>query len=390
MARRPVNPFQVTRLPTQEEFCDRQVEVARFLETWRSPGAKLVAYGDRRLGKSAIMEHAAALTRLSGRKVVVFSIASAIGPEDAVQRLLRGVQAVIGRSWKTMIQDLARTLRLSVTMGPSPHGAGLPEFSIGVEPGRASPAAALLADTLTAIDTELQRRKLPLALGIDEFQQLLQWGGEGVEWQLKAALEQHRRLSYIMTGSATSLIEDMVSRKGRALWKVVDTMRIGPIDPGHLRRWIIDRSASSGIPLSAETADQVNRLSGPRTRDVIMLARATWEDARVHGTGGDPNRALMAHLAETTDLHARIWETRTDRERRILRMLASTPGVEPTAEAVRLHYGLGASSTVTRALGVLVNDEVLSRVGGRYGFDDPFFRAWVEQATAMDVRPMSG
>jgi hypothetical protein len=387
MTRRPLNPFQVSRLPTAEEFCDREREVARFRQAWAEPGAKLVAYGDRRLGKSAVLDRAAEESRAAGRTVVVFSVATALGPEDAVQRLIRAVHAAIGRSWKTLVQDLAGALRLSVTMAPAPDGTSVPEFSLGLEPRGAQSSAALLTDALDAIEAQLQRRRIHLGLGIDEFQRLLAWGGEDIEWQLKAALEKHRRLSYVLTGSSTSLIEEMVSTKGRALWKAVETMRIGPIPAPELQRWIVERSRLSGLPLASETAARITALAGPRTRDVIVLARATWEDARARDDGGDPERALLVHLAETGDLHARIWEQRTERERRILRMLATNPTVEPTAEGVRHHYRLGASSTVTKAIGVLVHDEVLARDGTGVVFDDPFFRAWVRQSTGGDVRP---
>ena len=39
-------------------------------------------------------------------------------------------------------------------------------------------------------------------------------------------------------------------------------------------------------------------------------------------------------------------------------------------------YGLGAPSTVAKALSALVAREVLARGGPRYVFDDPFFRRW--------------
>jgi hypothetical protein len=43
---------------------------------------------------------------------------------------------------------------------------------------------------------------------------------------------------------------------------------------------------------------------------------------------------------------------------------------------------------VTKALGVLVNDELLARGDRGYDFDDPFFRAWVLRATASDLAPL--
>jgi hypothetical protein len=387
MSAKTPNPFQVSRLPSAAEFCNRAQEMARFRGVWDTPGAKLVVYGDRRQGKSAALERAAAEANAAGRKVVVFSVATAIGPEDAVQRLIRAVQKAIGRSWKTLVQDLAAKLRFTITMSP-PEAGGAPEFSLHVEPGAAASHAGFVTDALDAIDAELGRRRLRLGLGIDEFQRLLKWGGEDIEWVLKASFEKHTHLSYVLAGSATSLIEEMVSSKTRALWKAVETMRMGPIAPEELSHWIVARAKPTGLALTPAVADRIVALAGPRTRDVIVLAGATWEDARTHGSPGDPDRALAAHVADTADLHGRIWGLRTDRERKLLRMLATNPDVEPTAEAVRRRYGLGVSSTVTKALGVLVGDELLARTGSRFVFDDPFFRAWVALSTGEDVRAL--
>lgn len=379
------NPFQVATLPSKAAFCDREAELVRFQASWRTPGAKLVAYGDRRLGKTALLERAAA--GLDKPTVVVFSVATAIDPADAVKRLMKAVQAAIGRPWSTVVQDLARRLRLTVTMSPTSAATGVPEFSLGLEPGEASTRVALLTDALDALEAELAARKRHLALGIDEFQRLVKWGGEDFEWQLKAAFEKHRHISYILTGSATSMIEEMVASKGRALWKLVETVRIGPIPADVLEAWIVARAKASGLALSAAVANRILALAGPRTRDVLLLARATWEDARTHGAPGDVDRALQQHLAETSDLHGRVWGQCSDRERRILRMLAWTPSVEPTSEVARNQHGLGPSSTVTKALAALVKSEVLVRTEQGYVFDDPFFRAWVQRATTSDPPP---
>ena len=78
---------------------------------------------------------------------------------------------------------------------------------------------------------ELTKRRLVLGLGIDEFQRLLLWGGKASSAALKTSLERHRHLSYVLAGSARSLIEKMVTNRHRALWKATDTLAVGSIPP---------------------------------------------------------------------------------------------------------------------------------------------------------------
>jgi hypothetical protein len=382
--RHPANPFQVTTLARGEEFADRTEEVARLRAVWETPGSKLVMYGDRRMGKTATMDVAADQARRPRRPVVVVNLATAVGLEDAVRRLLAAVQQAIGRSWKTVLHDLAAALRFRLSLTPNPDGTATPSFELQLEPGASANRPALFTDTLDAIEQELARRKLTLGLGLDEFQRLLLWGGEEIEWALKASLERHRHISYVLAGSARSLIEEMVTDRHRALWKATETLAVGPIPVPAFAAWIVARSRASGVPLTEETALAVVALGGPRTRDVVLLAGTTWEDARTTGHA-DPARAMDAYIASTTALHERQWRGCTDREQRILRALAADPGLAPTSAAARERFHLGAPSTVAKALGALVGAELLARQGGRYQFDDPFFRRWVELNALPDL-----
>lgn len=376
------NPFQIGTLAEGAGFADRAAEVARLRRTWETPGAKLVLYGDRRMGKTAAMHAAAALARRARRRVVIVNLATAVDGPDAVRRLVTAVRGAVGRTWKTIGQDLAAKLRLTLTLTPIPDGTGLPGIQLGIDPSAPAAGPGLFTDALDAIESELAKRRLTLGLGLDEFQRLLAWGGEDIEWALKASLERHRHLSYVLAGSSRSLIEEMVTGRHRALWKAVDALPIGPIPAAEFAAWIVARSRASGVPLSRATAEGVVAVAGPRTRDIVQLAGAVWEDARVRGGSGDPARAYDALVATADALYLRLWEQGTDRQRRVLRALAGEPGLEPTSSAARERHGLGAPSSVAKALSVMVARQVLAREGSRYVFDDPFFRRWVQLSGA--------
>src|SRR5690606_15462868 len=187
-----------------------------------------------------------------------------------------------------------------------------------------------------------------IALAIDEFQRLHEWGGENAEWALKAALESHTRLSYVLAGSKRHVIEAMITTKGRALWKQVDAIEFGPIDPEELAAWIQSQAARTGVTISLAAADEIVRLSGPRTRDVVQLAREVWFEGRT--------RELVEpdHVAQAMDqwvevqkaIYAALWRARTVVEQKILRSLAAEPSLALTSAAALSRYRLGPKSTV--------------------------------------------
>ncbi len=382
------SPFARTPLAAGAAFADRRAELARLVETWTAPGSALVLYGPRRMGKSALLHEAARRVHRRKRPAVIVDLATAVDAPDAVRRLLVAVRSAVGHTWQSLIQAVAHRMHLSLTLSPSPDGTALPGLSFGIDPATAS-RATLFVDALAAVDHELGRRKLHLALGLDEFQRLLAWGGDDVEWALKSVLERHGRIAWVLAGSATTLIEDMVTNKDRALWKLAEHLRLGPVPAEEFAAWITARSAEAHQRIRLETAREIVRLAGPRTRDVIALAHATWRNTRLNRGVADAASSFDDLVRETSAPYEQSWQQLTQREQRILRLLASRPAVALSSERVRHDHSLGAASSVTVALAGLRKKGILCEADRTPAFDDPFFRRWVELGTADDLGPAS-
>lgn len=234
---------------------------------------------------------------------------------------------------------------------------------------------------------EAERRTLGIA--IDEFQRIHEWGGEDAEWALKAAMETHRSIAYVLAGSKRHLIEAMVTSKGRALWKQVDVLPFEPIHPEILAEWLHQHAGRSRAPFSLLACDRIVALAWPRTRDVVQLARATWDSAAVRVGQVDAahvDEAMERLVREAGALFLAQWLARSAAEQRILRALAAEQGAPLLSARTLQQYRLGPKSTVGSALNRLVEQEVLTRDdGGQYTFDDPFFRRWVQVVALGDL-----
>jgi hypothetical protein len=269
----------------------------------------------------------------------------------------------------------------SLEITPSPTPGGLPSVKLGFGLQRPEHSTTLLPDVLDAVNAQIERRRRSLGLGLDEFQRIHDWGGEDAEWALREAMQRHRAIAYVLVGSKRHLIEAMVASKGRALWKMVDPMEFGPMDDHVLAEWIADRATVSGVQIPLETADRIMRLARPRTRDVVQLARAVWDEAAARGaaTPADADRAMEQLVREQAALYETIWATLNARQQMVLRAVAAEPHVQLTAAATLRRYGLGAKSSAQSVVERLLDAEHLTRLAsGWYAFDDPFFRRWVQ------------
>ena len=387
MKRDPTNPFTIGVLPRPGEMADRVEELDRIARALSEPGSKLIVYGDRRLGKSAALESAGARVRETGHPVAIVDLSTASGPADAANRILSAVHAEIGTPWRDALRAIAQRLKLGVTLS-LPTDGGLPRVGLDFGGVTADPPEPhrLVPDVLDAIEAELDQRGASLGLGLDEFQRIHDWGGTDAEWALRGAMQRHRSIAYVMAGSARSLIEQMIASKDRAFWKLADTMHFSPIDPTIMADWIAARADETGVPFDPAGATTIVAVAGPRTRDIIQLARAVWDAADAEGeVATEPDgvrRAFDRLVTEQGALLAKLWSSLSHPAQRVLRAVAAEPGAELTAADTIARYALGPKSTVYATARRLIDDEVLAE---GMTFDDPYFRRWVERHALPDI-----
>lgn len=357
------------------------------VRAFTEPGSKLVAYGDRRLGKSSAMDYAAEQAREAGVPVAVASLATSKDSTDAAQRLLAAVNAAIGKGWREAAEQIARSLNATIEIKPSTEPGALPSLAFGFGARNQGSDHRLLPDALDAVNAHLERRDMVMGIGIDEFQRIHQWGGEDAEWALKDVFERHRSIGYVLAGSKRHQIEAMVTTKGRALWKQVDLLPFGPIHPEELAAWICEHAARAGVRIPLTEADLIVRLAGPRTRDVVQLARAVWDESVRLGeaTGGTAVGAMERLVREQASFHEAVWRTLSVAQAKVLRALAAEPDLQVTSADAARRFGLAPKSTVSSALDSLKEAELLARSDTGYVFDDPFFRRWVQVFVLPDL-----
>jgi hypothetical protein len=242
-----------------------------------------------------------------------------------------------------------------------------------------------LAEALDAIERLADEKRKPIAVVLDEFQEIHRFGGEEAEWHLRGVIQGHRHVSYVLAGSEESLIQAMTERN-RAFYKLFEMLPFGPIEHDHLARWIDSRLESHGVgPFNAGRL--VVELARPRTRDIVQLARAAYR-VGVHRrklVEGDVERALDQVVDEEDDLLRAQWDRHTALQQNVLRAIAA--GEEKLfSEAVRDRYGLRGSAYVASALDALIDADVVVKKGeGEYEFDSPFMRRWVVRMALPDV-----
>jgi len=381
------NPFRIDGVVTPPHFTNRAAEIARIRDALGSPPAKLLVYGPRRMGKTSTILVASMAAERDGVHVVRADLSTASSTADVTNRLLAAAVRSVGRTWKDLASLFVERLQISVGLRPDPAtGLAIPTLDASLRGRDAGTQRDTLGNTLDMLDALAAERNVRLGIILDEFQEIHRLEGEAAEWHLRGVMERHAHLTYLLAGSRTALIHRMVSDPGRALYKLLDVLHLGPMEDDHLARWIDERMADSGKPLRGLGA-RCLEVAGPRTRDVVQLARSVWR-AWTEGEEVDSlvEAAFRDVIAEEDVIARTLWEGLTPHQQDVLRAVAGAQAGLTSRETLE-RFSLPSSGTVSNTAQALVAEDLLVKVDSTpgYDFESPFFRGWVVTRTLPDV-----
>lgn len=380
------NPFRIHGVVTGSDFTDREPELTRIGAALEQGGSKLLVYGERRMGKTSALREAMNQHAKTGGISLLADFSTASSPIDLSNRVLDGATRALGRRWRDVAQELARRVGLSMTVGIDPVSQG-PTISLelGLRDNEMDTQRATLGRVLDSLNDLAEERGQRLSLVLDEFQEIHRFGGEAAEWHLRGVIQHHEQVSYVVAGSKTHLIQRMMS-KGRAFYRLFDVLRFGPIEPGHFAEWIDERMADAGVePIEAGTA--VLALTGPRTRDVVQLARKTFDLAVSLGSADSETveAAYLELIEEEDELIRGWWEKLTVRQQNVLRAVAAGSDGLTAASTIR-RFALKSSAAVSQIAAKFVEEGVLESLGpAGYRLDSPFVRGWIVSNALPDM-----
>ncbi len=251
---------------------------------------------------------------------------------------------------------------------------------------RERPELPLLAEVLDGIDAMAAEQKQRTAVILDEFQHVVMEGGEPAERQLRAAVQRHRHLAYVFSGSKTRLLAQMTGDASRAFWKLGERYFLGPIPREAFRPALARGFTGAGFSVDPPALDHLLDRAEDVPYNVQRLASACWESLRVAPhlmlTPERVDQALVRIVQQENPAYMQLWQSLTRAQKKALKAVIERGGRELLAREALEAQGLAASS-MQRALqaldarGVIREEEEPG--GMRYRLEDPFLAAWIAQ-----------
>jgi uncharacterized protein len=377
------NPFQYGAELKPSQIVNRKQELRDVRRALVNKG-RLFLLGPRRFGKTAILRAAAASAEREGAIVVRLDAESYPGVDGLVR-------AIVTESARKLKSDVAKTgekiLRFFSRLRPSiSYDPGNNTWSGGLDAIKNSDTdnTVLLVEAIDGLARLSADAKRPTALVIDEFQKVIQLGGESTEAQLRAAVQRHTDLGFVFAGSKTTLLNDMTLNPARPFYRMGIRHFLGPLPREEFTQFISRSFEKGGYRIDGAAVQDILDRSEDVPYNVQALSSVAWELLTDEdGEALTPKlvqRALKLLVDRDRPFYLTVWNGLTTVQQRVLTAAVAERGTALTSADVTQKYRVSAS-TMSKALKFLENRDILRRDEGkdsmRWRLEDPFFAAWL-------------
>jgi hypothetical protein len=363
-------------------FCNRQKELADLRRAIEN-AEKMFVFSERRYGKTSLVR--ALLGKLPRKNVV--SAYVDLWPTDSEATFVAAVARAITESMSSSIEKALETakkffgnLSPSVTVDEE----GKPTLAFGLaKHARIEPVLEEVLDTPAKIAANGGPR---VAVVLDEFQQILEYGTDRIERKLRSVIQNHHHVSYIFLGSRKHLIQKMVLDRNRPLYRAGGHYPLGPIAEKHWQPFIRSRFADARKRIDEQEIHEICEMTQGHPFYTQHLCHVLWElcERNAKVTEGMIRLSVRVLLDREAYAYTTLWESLTLPQKRFLKGLASEPaGVKVFGGEFVSQHGLSSASNAQRAVEALLVRDIIDRDNGSFLITDRFFRLWIQSAQSV-------
>jgi hypothetical protein len=370
----PANPFVFGQvLGPGAPFCARP-SLARSLRETVENRQRLVLLGDRRMGKTSLVEH----TLAGGDSLLVsIDLLGLASVEDFMDRVLARLETVLS-SRRPLTKHLPPAMKAALA-AVSALRVDLPFVHVEAKPTKASTVMQVMG--LLARVSEWK----PLTVFFDEFQEI----GDRLEDQpahhllgvLRGEIQRHDRIAYLFAGSAKDSLTDIFTASGSPFYQSARILEVGPLPREAMAQFLTAQFAKGSRALGESVLAALFLLAGDNPNDLQQMAYHLWARSAPGPLGlAELRAAVSTLLAEIGRAGERVVGGATPGQRKMLFALALGEGeLEIFGSEFLELAGFKTHQSADQAIKAFLKGPtaVLEKQGSKVRFRERFMRLWV-------------
>ncbi len=377
-------PFIVGRPVTGEYFVDREDELQR-LQTLvegvqKGASSNVVLIGLRRTGKTSILESLEYLLKPNAKLIPVIANCYGIAAKSRLAKVL--VDKAI-ESYVCKTGDNAFLKRITKAIGEVTKSAisrisevKFAEFSLKLQDKNAE-EDALLEDALQYLEALALEKNVYFVVMLDEFQDVIRWGDDTLK-RIRTVVQSQKRVCYVMSGSATSIMRDLVYKKQSPFYRQLVEIPIKKLEKSFAMAFLKRRFNCAEMNVKDSVIAKIATLSDGYPDYIQRLGLELYLSiGQGHAISEEQvDRAYEDMVVSLDGEFDNYFSNFSPLEREILVALAIGK-IQPSevARAVRKPI-FNISKTLTK----LLNYSIIERpMKGQYRITDPIFADWLNR-----------
>lgn len=371
--RNPANPFILTGYHSPSYFCDRQEEFA-WLSEQLSNERNMVIYSWRRMGKTALIRHF--FHHLEKKKQAEGIFIDLLGTTNLTEASKRMVSAIVhrfGNLEKEVKPGILKLLgSIGATIGFDPM-SGTPQVTLGMMPSRGTKM------TFEALGDFLSKRKKPVVLCIDEFQQVVRYPEKEGESLFRTWMQDYPMIRFVFSGSHRRMMTSMFSERSRPFYRSAQLMELKNLPTEVYTGFIRSHFKKAGKWIDPLLIDRIFTWTRMQTYYVQLICNKLF--GRIDSATDDLlDEILTEILQQESPLFSSYQQLLTSFQWKLLLSMAREEKTRnPMGKDFLGKYGLGAPSSVDVALKALINKEFIIQEEKDYMLHDTLLLRWLQQ-----------
>ncbi|HEY9778361.1 MAG TPA: ATP-binding protein [Planktothrix sp.] len=371
------NPFEYGGVVALKSFCNRKKELQDLQRVFTN-GERMFLYAERRVGKTSLIKKA--LNNLDPSQFV--SIYVDLWPTDSEADFAIKLAKAITESTSTAsgnVLTFAKKffgfLKPAVTLDENGH----PKVIFGVSQNDERPPE--LSEVLEVIPKLSEQLKKQVVIVLDEFQQITEYESDAVEKKLRSAIQHHKNVSYLFSGSRKHILESMFVDQQRPLYRAAGHYPLQMIETSEWTPFITEKFTSSQKTIGTDVIEQLCRITRGHPFYTQNLCNAIWEltDSGKEATKATLDQAIDLLLQRENFAFTTLWESLANNQRSLLSALAvDSEDSKPFSAQFVQRSGLRTPSNVQRASQALIKRDLIDRdESGNLYIPDRFLEIWI-------------
>jgi uncharacterized protein len=366
------NPFVYGRILAVDDAACPRPDLERSILQAASGRGRVALVGDRRLGKSTLVERTLAAAH---RPVLAWNFQKVMSLDDLLRRAAEDFDAFV-RQFSPVARKMVPWLR---------------EIGVGIEQIRLRYQVVETGLTLRAPTDHLKRllgyvaqlaQKRAFCFFIDELQDVQDClppkEADAVLGILRAEIQKLRSPCFF-AGSAQASFRALFLSETSPFFESAQLMEVGPIPPGDFTEFLQGQFRPRGKELSDDVAALILSLGGDSPNDVQHLAHEIWNGQAEGNIGPEEVNAALSKIMVDVASTGETWlDQSTPRQ---LRALLSAVFLEQVGASTGEFLALagirntGQIESVFRPF-VAGRSPIVEKLGSRYRVRSRFLRLW--------------